>query len=193
MDSPSAKSRIGWRTLILASLLLGSLAVAAYQYFELRRRDAEVLGRKLAAEATQGGFDWEMGKAWGYYLEALGGSKHPNSGVLYEFEGGISVMATRNFCAFYFVDTHDPSALKQLMNTIAPKIVLGSSLIMPRVDAEWESLLQASNGEPKERRFIDDGGSGFPMDVYLRHESNSQCIIIRWTTATVEQTSDVPR
>ena len=180
MDSPSARYRIGWRTLILAFLVFGGLTgLATYQYFEVRRLNTEALGRTLAAEATQASFDAEMAKAWGHYLEALGGSKHPN-GDGYEFEGGIRVRAGRNWCAFDFVDTHDSNARKQLMNTLAPEIVLGSNLIMPRIDAEWQSLLQSSNGEPKEHRFVDDGGSGFPMSVYLRYRPDAHTIIIRW-------------
>ena len=157
-------------------LACGVLAcVAIYQLVELRRLHTEVQGRTMGALAIQAEFEGEMREAWGCYLKALGGVNHPHLGY-YEFDGGIRVMAGRNWCQFNFTDTVDPHDRKQLMNMIAPKIASGSGFILPRIEEEWQSLSKSGAGE---QRYIDDGQSGYPKSVYLRCQSDDNCISIR--------------
>lgn len=176
MESPSRKWKVAWWGLIIVGCSSLSCAVG-YQYLELRRLREELQGRTMASEAMRGVYEGEIQDALGYYLELLGGTKR--NLLTYQFEGGVTVRFGRHWCAFDCEDSQDFEARRKLMETIAPKVIPGCWMVMPRIEEEWKSFSQSSASGGRLHQFT-DSQTGNTIYVAFRFQDNASTIDIRW-------------
>lgn len=153
------------------------LCAVVYQQFELRRLREELQGKTLAFEAMRAGFKGEIDEALGYYLEALGGTKR--NSITYQFKGGVSVRCGRHWCAFDCEDSQDFEVRRKLMETIAPKVIPGCWMVMPRIEEEWKSFSQSTGNVGGLHQFT-DSQTGNLIYVALRSQGTASTIDIRW-------------
>ncbi|MDB5340263.1 MAG: hypothetical protein JWN70_5882 [Planctomycetaceae bacterium] len=135
------------KSILIVSLIgIGLLvvgAVSGYQYAQWSTVADSDHGVIRMAEL-------ELMRIWGCYIEALGGVP---SGGDFEFEGKNRVNAIYRQCVFKFTKESDADLRKKLMNTIAPKVVLGvDSELIDQVEVEWNRFASLPNGKNQESR-----------------------------------------